>query len=85
MARKVIISKILYRSKRGLLELDLVLEKFIEKYLSNLNDENLALLLELMDSEDNDLLDSINGHSFCLDEKFQPMVRLIRDAHKNTN
>ena len=48
-----------FRSRRGLNELDLVLEPFSKQALNNLSEDELDLYLELMSWEDNDLADVI--------------------------
>jgi antitoxin CptB len=46
-----------WRCRRGLLENDLFIEKFFDKYETNLTNGLVRGLLELMDLSDNDLLD----------------------------
>ena len=52
-------NKIHWKCRRGLLELDLVFEKF----LPQLREEELAPLQELLDLPDNDLWDIVIGRS----------------------
>ena len=44
-------------SRRGLLENDLILERFFQRYASELNEDLGAALSELLKLDDNDLLD----------------------------
>lgn len=44
-------------ARRGLLENDLILERFFGRYAAELNDELGAALSELLKLDDNDLLD----------------------------
>ena len=46
-----------FRSRRGLQELDILLKRFLEKHLSNLEESSLKELIEILDMEDNDLAD----------------------------
>ena len=50
-------NEINFRSRRGLQELDILLKRFLEKHLSNLEESNLKALIEILDMEDNDLAD----------------------------
>ena len=50
-----------WRSRRGLLENDLVLERFFAKHEDSLGEEEVAGLDELLDLPDNKLLDLILG------------------------
>lgn len=48
-----------WRAKRGLLENDLVLERFLTRHEADLSDEDVGALSALLDLSDNDLLDLI--------------------------
>ena len=50
-------NEINFRSRRGLQELDILLKRFLEKHLSNLDESSLKVLIEILDMEDNDLAD----------------------------
>jgi succinate dehydrogenase flavin-adding protein (antitoxin of CptAB toxin-antitoxin module) len=50
-------NEINFRSRRGLQELDILLKRFLEKHLSNLEEDSLTALIEILDMEDNDLAD----------------------------
>jgi antitoxin CptB len=51
------LSKLRWRCRRGLLENDLLIERFFERYASRLAVRQAVALGELMDLADNDLLD----------------------------
>ena len=55
----------LYRLKsdarRGLLENDLILQRFFERYGAQLNDEDGKVLSQLLTLDDNDLMDLLIG------------------------
>ena len=51
------LSKLRWRCRRGLLENDLLIERFFERYESTLNVRQAKGLNDLMDLSDNDLLD----------------------------
>jgi antitoxin CptB len=51
------LSKLKWRCRRGLLENDLFIERFFDRYEARLTVRQAAALNELMDLGDNDLLD----------------------------
>lgn len=51
------LSKLRWRCRRGLLENDLLIEQFFDRYASGLTVRQADALGELMDLADNDLLD----------------------------
>ena len=51
------LSKLRWRCRRGLLENDLLIEKFFDQYATGLTVRQAEALGELMDLADNDLLD----------------------------
>ena len=51
------LSKLRWRCRRGLLENDLLIERFFDQYTSGLTVRQAQALGELMDLADNDLLD----------------------------
>ena len=55
------LDRVRWRCRRGLLELDLVLERFLERRYDALDDEQRRLFAELLDEPDNDLLDLALG------------------------
>ena len=65
-----------WKCRRGLLELDLVLERFLQQKAAGLDAESLDLLNELLEYPDNDLWDIVNGRS----EDYPPRHKAIVDA-----
>jgi len=61
-----------WKCRRGLLELDLVLERYLR---ANPEDAELA---EFLDLPDNDLWDIVSGRSNRYDGKFQGIVARLR-------
>jgi len=55
------IDRIRWRCRRGLLELDLVLEAFLREELGSLTPEELGAFTRLLDAPDNDLWDWVSG------------------------
>ena len=67
-----------WRCRRGLLELDLILQEFLERRFERLDAGEKALFDELLDSPDPDLLDWVLGRSEPADPRYRGVVRLLR-------
>ena len=63
-----------WKCRRGLLELDIVLERYLQK---NPVDEELSALLDL---PDNDLWDIVSGRSEQYETRFKQVVARLRAA-----
>jgi antitoxin CptB len=72
----VVRNRLYWKCRRGLLELDLVLERFIPI----LRDEDMQALHVLLELPDNDLLDIIMGRSDSYDRRFEETVARLRAA-----
>ena len=68
-------SRLKWKCRRGLLELDLVLQDFVERHLE---EKDLNALNELLELEDNDLWDIVSGRSDRFDERFEGIVARLR-------
>jgi antitoxin CptB len=69
-------NRLRWQCRRGLLELDLVFDRFIP----TLKDEDVQPLLALLDLADNDLWDIIAGRSDRYDRRFEETVARLRAA-----
>jgi succinate dehydrogenase flavin-adding protein (antitoxin of CptAB toxin-antitoxin module) len=69
-----------WRSRRGLLELDLVFERFFEGEFKRLDEAGLRKLDALLKLPDNDLLDLVMGRTPCEDADLAPLVRMLQLA-----
>ena len=67
-----------WKCRRGLLELDLVLERFLQQKAAGLDGKSLQLLNELLDNQDNDLWDIVNGRSEDYPPRHKALVDLLR-------
>jgi succinate dehydrogenase flavin-adding protein (antitoxin of CptAB toxin-antitoxin module) len=72
------LDRIRWRSRRGLLENDILLGRFLEAELTQLQDEELKKLETLLTWEDNDLLDVLMGRTPCPDPNLAALVERIR-------
>jgi len=57
------IERVRWRSRRGLLELDIVLGRFIDKHYAQLDEAGKRAFEELLDMPDNSLWDMITGNA----------------------
>ena len=76
---RVLQEKVKWRCRRGLLELDLVLQSFLNENPASLE------LLQLLDLADNDLLDIVNGRSDAYDARFSGIVARLRASWNGGN
>ena len=70
--------RIRWQCRRGMLELDLVLNAFIDKYLTNLAGPELGTLRGLLERPDPVLLDFVMGHAEPEAADERDMVALMR-------
>ena len=57
------LERIRWRCRRGLLELDIVLGRFIDEHYAQLNEKEAQIFEELLDMPDNPLWDMIAGRA----------------------
>jgi succinate dehydrogenase flavin-adding protein (antitoxin of CptAB toxin-antitoxin module) len=74
------IDRIRWRCRRGLLELDLILKRFMEHHFDRLEPSQRVLFSELLEETDNDLLDWALGRAEPYNPLYAPLVKLLR-AH----
>ena len=67
-----------WKCRRGLLELDLVLERFVERNASAMDEGELARLGELLELPDNDLWDIVSGRSDLYAARLGDVVARLR-------
>jgi antitoxin CptB len=71
-------NRLRWKCRRGLLELDIVLERFVQKHSPR--GEEAALFSALLDLPDNDLWDIVAGHSDAYERRFLHVVARLRAA-----
>jgi antitoxin CptB len=71
------LSKLRWRCRRGLLENDLLIERFFDRYAPSLTLRQAQALGELMDLADNDLLDLLLRRRGPAGELDRPDVREV--------
>ena len=77
------LERLKWRSRRGLLENDLVLQAFYRNYEGALTPERVAGLNSLLEMEDNDLWDLVAGRSELAPAASAPeraVLQMLRDC-----
>lgn len=74
------LERVRWRSRRGLLELDIVLRRFIETQYPQLGDTQKELFEVMLDMPDNPLWDMIAGKLDAENNEQQALLELIRAA-----
>lgn len=79
-AEAAIKRRIRYLTRRGLLELDILLRCFMENGFDGLDDTALAVFAEMLDLPDPELLAYISGKEIPKNSTFLPILEKIRNA-----
>ena len=74
------VERLKWRSRRGLLELDLVFDRFWQGAGRELGSEEMAAMERLLLLADNDLLDLVMGRAETPDSELRDLVRKLRAA-----
>ena len=73
------LNRLFWHSRRGMLELDVLLVPFTQEVYSTLNDVDRALYVLLLTCEDQDMFGWFMERSESDDPELQRMVRMILD------
>lgn len=79
--RQARVQRLRWRSRRGMLELELALKPFVERALDTLDDETLAAYSALLEHDDWDIFDWVQGRSEPDDAALAGVVGVIRTAN----
>ena len=74
------LERLRWRSRRGLLELDIVLERFWAREGGEIDEGDAAMLERLLALPDNDLLDLVMGRADTTESQLRPMLQRLRTA-----
>jgi antitoxin CptB len=76
-------ARLRWRARRGLLENDLILTRFLDAHELDLSDADVAALTQLLELSDNDLLDLLLARKPASDELDTPDIQaLLRRLHQ---
>jgi antitoxin CptB len=73
-------NRLRWRCRRGLLENDIVLERFLAAHGSRLDGEQLGAFQALLDCGDDELWSLVSGRSECRDPALGEVVQLLRSC-----
>ena len=69
-----------WRCRRGLLELDIVLQRFMDRYYTQLDESGLEQFERLLALPDNDLWDLITARQIAADDTLQQVLELLQKS-----
>ena len=72
-------ARLSWHCRRGMLELDLILQRFLERGLDKLTSEEVQLFDLLLENTDPELFAWLMGHEEPVDEELNKIVTLIRN------
>jgi antitoxin CptB len=76
-------NRVCWHSRRGMLELDLVLEPFVQQRYLTLSDEQRADYRRLLECEDQDLFGYFLGSTRPADESLAGIVDIVLEFARN--
>jgi antitoxin CptB len=79
------LNRIYWHSRRGMLELDLLLVPFAEKHVKHLTQEQQQLYIRLLLEEDQDLYSWLTRKERAPDPQLQNMIEIILKKHEKNN
>ena len=68
-----------WRCRRGMLELDIILQRFIDNHYEQLDEYQLELLATLLSFPDHDLWNMIICPPEESDNQFRPVLKFLRE------
>ncbi len=77
---EVELNRLRWRCRRGLLENDLVLARFLARHAATLDGERLAAFDALLALPDPELWELVSGQRECGEPRLAAVVAMLRDA-----
>ncbi len=78
MATLVELNRLRWRCRRGMLENDLILERFLDARGEAISDREIAALDRLLELSDNELWDLLSGRQEPEDAAVKPLLETLR-------
>jgi len=78
MASRVELNRLRWRCRRGMLENDLVLARFLDARGDRISAEEIAALDRLLELSDNELWDLLSGQQLAADAALAPLLAALR-------
>ncbi len=79
-ARQDAAQRIRWRCRRGLLELDILLLRFVERHYGTLSEQERLTFDEILDMPDNPLWDIISGRQEAASEPMRAVLEKIKSV-----
>ena len=73
-----------WRCRRGMLELDLLLARFLDTQLATLDERQASALDKLLTYPDPDLYEWLMARKMCEDESLRPMIEWLQQVNNST-
>jgi antitoxin CptB len=73
-------NRLMWASRRGMLELDLILQPFVEQHYDNLSEADKSLFHSLLELEDQQLFLNLVRREESTDPDVQRIVKIIHDS-----
>lgn len=73
--------KLFWHCRRGMLELDLLLQTFLEKQIDGLCEKEISAFESLLENTDPTLFSWLMGHEEPIDKELKEIVKRIRNNH----
>ena len=70
--------RMLWRCRRGMLELDIVLRVFVEQGYATLNEDEAEAFIRMLELEDNDLWDLVGGRMPATDATQEKVLEMLK-------
>lgn len=74
------LDRLRWHCRRGMLELDLLLHRFVDRHLASLSPDEMARFKEVLDLQDGDLWQLLSGRAEVQDQRLRPIVLMIRNC-----
>jgi antitoxin CptB len=71
-------AKLIWNCRRGMLELDLILQRFLASYADTLDETQMALFEQLLTAQDPDLYAWLMGYETPINKELREIVELIQ-------
>lgn len=74
-------ARLAWHCRRGMLELDLILQRFLAKHLDLMSNHEIEAFNKLLSCTDPELFAWLMGHDEPQDEELKKIVSIIRSSH----
>ena len=72
------LDRVRWQCRRGMLELDLLLHRFLHRHFASLTPDEVKRFEEVLYLQDGDLWQLLSGRAEIGDERLEPIVLMIR-------